>query len=123
MTPAPARDGTVTSAGRLCHRTPCLVYEGRRSRLKPDECWMCRRQAARFGEAAQKLADSMISINYRPGPGAAVVKENLSRRGRDEPKSALTRHCSEDDPLNDDLSRLASGGVCPRSTGLVGYLV
>lgn len=43
---------------------------------------MCRRQAARSGEAVQKLADSMLSINYRPGPGAAAVKENPSRRGR-----------------------------------------
>ncbi|TID02130.1 hypothetical protein CH35J_003370 [Colletotrichum higginsianum] len=81
-TPAPARDSTVTSAACVTGRTPCLVYEGRRSRLKPDECWMCRRQAARSGEAVQKLADSMLSINYRPGPGAAAVKENPSRRGR-----------------------------------------
>ncbi|GJC96221.1 HET domain-containing protein [Colletotrichum higginsianum IMI 349063] len=43
---------------------------------------MCRRQAARSGEAVQKLADSILSINYRPGPGAAAVKENPSRRGR-----------------------------------------
>ncbi|WQF75031.1 Putative heterokaryon incompatibility [Colletotrichum destructivum] len=117
------RPGWHRNLSRLCHRTPCFVYEGRRSRLKPDERWICRRQAARSGEAAQKLADSMLSINYRPGPGAAAVKENLSRRGRHEPKSALARRCSEDDPLNDDLSRLASGGVCPRSTGLMGYLL
>ncbi|KAF5011053.1 hypothetical protein FDECE_2792 [Fusarium decemcellulare] len=35
------RHGWERNVSRLCHRRPCLVYKGKRSQLKPDECYMC----------------------------------------------------------------------------------
>lgn len=70
------RPGWRRNVSRLCHFRPCLVYRGKTSELRPDDCRMCYALAKYFGDTLRRGLEGDLAVSKSPGQTKVVYQQH-----------------------------------------------